>query len=1042
MPQVPIYQRTERQRPVNQQGVSVQASPGDFGAQIGQGMQAVAQGLSDVQKAAQAVHDKDMEARAKEADNRLAAFDREAKYGENGYLLLQGQAAVDGRSAYEQRFAEEKKRIADELPPAARDMFTTAADSRENTSFQQSIIHQGKERKQWYQDASVARQDTFANDALTEYGNPDQVNRHIAAGLAEIQQQATEQGLPPEAIRLKAEAYESSIRRNVALRLAEDDPLKAKSYLDANIKRMTGEDAYAVDKSIKSGVKDADAKVEANRIWEETRRPSAPAPGQPITGKTVGQTGPSSMRAFLISRAPGKGPEAIDGLDNGFATNITAMIQSAPPEIRDGLQIMSGHRSVERQSQLWQGALAKYGSSDAARKWVAPPGKSNHNHGRAVDLMWNGKTLKAGSAPDNVIEWVHANAGKFGLYFPLSNEDWHIEPQGTRGGNVQAIPSGSGPGPTPQAIEERIRAIPDPDVRDRVTRQLSGQLAQSKADYSNYDDTIGLKILQHQVADERDILDDEVLTVGDKVKHLKAYREEMKDSYDLGQNIAAFTAGSFKVDPYDTKGREATDKLFEGVAKVVPQEQVAPMAEDIVRQSGVVPKQVMSNLRQGMESRNSTDVMAAAQQAVRFSQIDPAALSRREGGKDIQAKADDFNHMVNTLNMTPEQAAQRIADNNDPEKQRDRKSLEPAAKEFRKTVEKEDLGSMFDDSYLPFNDPQVGFSEGQAYGIKADYLAIAEEQFYLANGDATLAMNRAKQEMQRIYGVTQMTGKKVIMKHPPERYWPQAKPEGFDQTVFGNRFDWAIRQLGDDLYAIDKNIPHTWEMSNNPDGTQSVTPRVDLSKVEFTATPETDAMVKRGEMPAYLVSYRDENGNIQTIPGKMWRPDAKRMLDRNSVLEKELQEKRLKNARETQPDERKRADLQNSEDGGRAASLDAFLDGPDALAIDKTPEAAKPSGDFAGMVEDGNIDLANRPQVKNDDGSISTVRSISFEEDGTQVLIPTVSPDGQILTDDDAIALYHETGQFLGKFKTEKQADTYAEALHQAQARFYSGKSD
>jgi hypothetical protein len=124
-------------------------------------------------------------------------------------------------------------------------------------------------------------------------------------------------------------------------------------------------------------------------------------------------------------------------------------------------------------------------------------------------------------------------------------------------------------------------------------------------------------------------------------------------------------------------------------------------------------------------------------------------------------------------------------------------------------------------------------------------------------------------------------------------------------------------------------------MTSNADGTQNFTARVDLSKVQFVTTPETDKMVKRGEMPAYQVMYTDKNGVLQTIPGKMWRPDAKRIFDRNSVMEKELQEKRLKNAREVQPDERKRAALQNSEDGGREASLDAFLEGPDTIAIDK-----------------------------------------------------------------------------------------------------------
>lgn len=92
-----------------------------------------------------------------------------------------------------------------------------------------------------------------------------------------------------------------------------------------------------------------------------------------------------------------------------------------------------------------------------------------------------------------------------------------------------------------------------------------------------------------------------------------------------------------------------------------------------------------------------------------------------------------------------------------------------------------------------------------------------------------------------------------------------------------------------------------------------------------------------------------------------------------------------------------------------------------------------------GLVERGNIDLYSRPRAQNADGSISTVRSISVEEDGKEILIPTVSPDGRILTDDQAVQQYHQTGQNLGKFATAKDADTYAEALHKQQEAIYRG---
>lgn len=125
----------------------------------------------------------------------------------------------------------------------------------------------------------------------------------------------------------------------------------------------------------------------------------------------------------------GKGTSHITGMQADFQKRLATMIASMPKELQGSVTVNSGFRSVERQQQLWLEALKKYGSPEAARKWVAPPGNSQHNKGNAADL---------GYGSDAARRWVHANASHYGLNFPLSNENWHIEDASARSKDTAA----------------------------------------------------------------------------------------------------------------------------------------------------------------------------------------------------------------------------------------------------------------------------------------------------------------------------------------------------------------------------------------------------------------------------------------------------------------------------------------------------------------------------------------------------------------------------------------------------------------------------
>lgn len=89
----------------------------------------------------------------------------------------------------------------------------------------------------------------------------------------------------------------------------------------------------------------------------------------------------------------------------------------------------------------------------------------------------------------------------------------------------------------------------------------------------------------------------------------------------------------------------------------------------------------------------------------------------------------------------------------------------------------------------------------------------------------------------------------------------------------------------------------------------------------------------------------------------------------------------------------------------------------------------------------GNIDLRARPVVPHE-GGYATVRSIGVGTDRGEVLLPTVHPDGYVMSDDEAVGRYGKTGEHLGIFSTPERASAYADRLHADQERLYGGVLD
>tara|TARA_R110000823_G_scaffold315159_2_gene445947 strand:+ start:7897 stop:10626 length:2730 start_codon:yes stop_codon:yes gene_type:complete len=123
--------------------------------------------------------------------------------------------------------------------------------------------------------------------------------------------------------------------------------------------------------------------------------------------------------------------------------------------------------------------------------------------------------------------------------------------------------------------------------------------------------------------------------------------------------------------------------------------------------------------------------------------------------------------------------------------------------------------------------------------------------------------------------------------------------------------------------------------------------------------------------------------------------------------------------------------INDPEGGYHKEIIDEFEAGaPVEIERVRNGKQIKPTLTPPGLIEKENINLANRKQLNNADGTESTVSTMTVGMDDKTYLIPSVI-DGKRLSQKEAINHFKKTKEHMGAFKTLKDADLYDEALHQ-----------
>ncbi len=266
MVKVPEYQPSVELRPEFRQDVDVRATPESFGADLGRGLEALGKGMDTASDALVRVQHLEDVTRAKDADNRYAEWMRNRQYGEGGFMTLEGRAAVDGRADFEREAAEKRREYGQGLTPGAARAYDTASTSRLQSTLQQSIVHTAQARKQWVGDASAARIQSFGDDALVNYQNPQAVTKNLAAGIAELRQNGALHGWDADTLNQREKEFVSGVHKNITLQIAQTDPIAAEKYMADKSDFISGADRYSLDHALKVPLKEAQSQRAASEF--------------------------------------------------------------------------------------------------------------------------------------------------------------------------------------------------------------------------------------------------------------------------------------------------------------------------------------------------------------------------------------------------------------------------------------------------------------------------------------------------------------------------------------------------------------------------------------------------------------------------------------------------------------------------------------------------------------------------------------------------------------------------------------------------------
>lgn len=380
--------------------------------------------------------------------------------------------------------------------------------------------------------------------------------------------------------------------------------------------------------------------------------------------------------------------------------------------------------------------------------------------------------------------------------------------------------------------EQDILAAPNLDSGDKQ-RLISFRDSQVGAVSAEVADALKLRLsLSPQSVSEDDILGNTDLDDGQKASLINTRQTELKKYNERQQGVALYAAG-VQGNALSTDDRKSVDGAWEQFNIQPTDENYNLSALSMVQKRGIVPGPVLDGIRGTLAKGDIEGSVAALDLASAANDLNPQSLAGRSGSTDVRNAVAEYNYF-RKLGYSQEEAAAKVINARQPGVEQP--SIPRDVKKTIDGITSSDVENIYDQTTLDIftNDPTLGPAISERT-ILGEYRDLVEEE-YQKTGDIDVAKARANEQMKRTYNVSNATGEPVIMRYPPESYYPP----------INGSYEYLSEQIKSDVTTAFGE---------------------DAGKYNLVSVPGiTDVDIRAGRAPRYGVIIEREDGTIDTLP--------------------------------------------------------------------------------------------------------------------------------------------------------------------------------